>query len=186
MNTVISYILTNGQCRLNGNIEDSMIPWTLVYVLLGHYIANIVKDDELSGRKACCYLAVGFGSIILTCVITQYRITIDETADPQGFYNSFIMIPSAAIFYSIRYFFSCKQLYINENVKRIICTLGSCTLGVMLIENILRDCFSWIVDCLKGYISKFPACIVWVITVYIFGVIITLAIKRIPVLKKLL
>ena len=76
--------------------------------------------------------------MIITCLMTQYKINITGVAHEDAvetFYNNLNAIPTFAVFYTARWFFSRRS--IPAAVERVIIYLGSCAFGIMLCEEVV-------------------------------------------------
>lgn len=187
---MMEYLVGQGRISLNANIPAAMFSRNMVLFIAGHYFGNIVETKEMSGKKATLFLGAGMAAIMFSGFMTLYKANVQgfiKEGESQTFYMSLILIPACAVFYSVRYFFENridgKQ---NMFVKKGILLLGSTVLGVMLTENIWREKLADIYFFLIPYCGNFFACIVWVLMTWICGTILTLLLKRIPGMRKLL
>jgi hypothetical protein len=73
-----------------------------------------------------------------------------------------------------------------DSVKRILLSFGQCAFGIMLLEEALREELLFIYNSLVPTIHTLPACIVWVLEVYLTGYIVTLCLKKIPGIRSLI
>ena len=64
--------------------------------------------------------------------------------------------------------------------------IGSCTFGLYLIEDYLRNLFGFVYDKTCGVITPILANAVWLFVVFCTGIVIVSLLKKIPGLKKLL
>jgi len=184
---VVEFLLYEKQDILNGKFTGVFFSTNIMFFLMGYYIEKRIKEESLTYKKAAIWAFFGFVSIVISCLMTQLQINIigkGTEGATQQFYNVLIAIPAFAIFYVARTFFS--KIKIRSIIKKIIMLLGSVSFGVMLIENILRKELKFIVEELNDKIPDFSACVIWVMVVWICGVLISLILKQIPMLKKLL
>lgn len=65
-------------------------------------------------------------------------------------------------------------------------SMGACVFGIYLIEQPIREHLSFICDGLSSVIGSFPACIVWVICIFIVAYGIIAILRRIPGVRKLI
>ena len=134
-------------------------------------------------RSAAC----GGGAIIVSCLMTQYKINVTGLVDEahnQTFYNNLIFIPTFALFYSARTFFAHHR--VAPCIKKAILVFGSCAFGIMLTESVFRNLLRPIYKGLQPAIHSFPACAVWVLATYLCASVFALCLKRLPFVKKLL
>ena len=102
----------------------------------------------------------------------------------KGLYTcSFTMILDAGVYYLVKRFCMKHDL---SRWSKVIISLGSATFGMYLIEQPIREHIPAVCDRLVPYIGHFPACMVYVVVVFIIAYIITLLMKCIPGLRRLL
>lgn len=184
---VFEYLII-GKCGvINQNFKGMFFSINIVYFLMGYFMEKRIKEEDLSNKKAVVLGIMGFLSIIITCVMTQIQINeIGEgsAGATQQFYNLLVIIPTAAVYYMARIIF-CR-IKIGKTGYKIMVMLASASFGVMLLENILRNELKFIVIELKDTIHTLPACFLWITAVWLSGVIITLFLKQIPVINKII
>lgn len=174
-------------CSLNSNVTDNFFSEAVLFFLFGYYFDHLLTNKEITKKGAAKWLGIGLIAIVTTCFMTCYHITVTgvcrETAT-QTFYNNLICLPTFATFYSMRLLF--QEYHFSDNIKKIILSFGQCAFGIMLCEEILRRVMNFVYEALVPIIHGFPACIVWVLAVYLSGYVITLCLKRIPGLRSLI
>lgn len=186
---IVQYIIGKGDININAYLITPLLSQNIVFFIAGHYLANVIPDENLSIWKAFIGGICGCVAIMISCYMTVYKINItglNTEADAQTFYGSFALVSSMAVFYSVRCFFTKIGHKINLRTQKIITTLGGCSFGVMLIEGRLRDHLSIVFDIFQPYVRTFLACWIWVLSVWICGVIITLIMKKVPMFKNIL
>lgn len=184
---IIQYIVSNGKFYINSNIIVNIFNVNILYFISGYYFDNFIKPEELNKKSLWKWITAGVISILITGLITQYKINVTGIMDVesvQEFYNCLICIPTFAIFYAFRYIFTANK--ISNYIEKIIEIFGSAAFGIMLIEHILRHYLIIVYNKLFPIIKSLPACLVYVLCVYLVGVIIIYMLKKIPVIKKLI
>ena len=119
--------------------------------------------------------------------MTQYKINVtllSDEAHAQTFYNNLIFIPTFALFYCARTFFAYHQ--VPTAIKKTIYVFGSTAFAIMLTEGRFRALLRPIYTGLQPVIHSFPACVVWVLAVYLTASVFALCLKHLPFIKKLL
>ena len=172
---------------LNPNIAGFLFPQTVLFFLGGYYFDSLLEDREITKKGAAKWLGAGFLAIVLTCLITHYRIAcvgISQEADAETFFSSLILIPTFAVFYSMRLLF--REHPVTGVTKKVILSFGRCAFGIMLCEEALRHALDFIYSALAPSIRVLPACLIWVAAVYLGGYVITLCLKRIPGIRALI
>lgn len=172
---------------INSNVTCNIFSQAILYFLGGYYFDYLLSERELTKLKAMKWLGVGLVAIVITCFITHYKIVLtglSYESEAQTFYNNLICLPTFAVFYSTRLLF--QEHYFPDSVKRILLSFGQCTFGIMLLEEALREELLFIYNSLVPTIHTLPACIVWVLEVYLTGYIVTLGLKKIPGIRSLI
>lgn len=178
----------------NSSIEENFSPLIatsgyIVYPLVGYFIEHRVKQQYYNRKISCLLLISSIICIGISCIMTQYHANIKgilEEHTSQTFYNLLLLIPSITMFYLVKYFFT--HIPIPEWINKLIILIGSTTFGIMLLENIIREqtliYFFNIRHAL--HIPYMLACLIWVMCIFFIGMLITIVLKKIPLLKKLI
>ena len=74
----------------------------------------------------------------------------------------------------------------SEKVAEKICTVGTCTFGVYLFETIYREETKQIFWIMLSHFPTLIACIVWILCAFIVGIGVTVILKKLPIVKKML
>lgn len=184
---IAEFLVMGTDKGINSKFIDNIMPYAVLYFIVGYYFERRIKESDMSGRKAVVLLLCGFAAIVLTCFVTQYQINLigkGTQGATQKFYNCLVPIPTFAIYYFVRFIFI--RYSVGLKMQKIIVLLGGASFGVMLIENILRTHLKFIYINLQPIIHSLPACIIWVLCVWLVGVAITIVFKKIPVVNKLI
>ncbi len=182
--SIIDFLLFKGAAGHNGFFSFFITVNYVFYPLAGYYIDQ--KPEKVFTRKKCLVLvAASITSIIVSCLMTQYKCTMfDEWAEGicDTFFETFIFLPAFTVFYCIKMWFI--NIEPSNKACRVIAVLGGTIFGIYLIEQICRletrQIFIW----LRPYIHTLPACWIWILLACMFGAVITLILKQIPVVKK--
>lgn len=184
---ILMYFYGQGSVWLNANVTENLFTYRVLYFIEGYYFGYVLKDEDLTRKKMLIWIGAAVAAVILTCIVTQYRIDVTGLSDPDNaetFYGNLLPIPVFALFYTIRYWFIHHQA--GERSSRIIITFGSAAFGIMLIEEMLRFETEFIYTSLFPILHSLVSCLIWVSVIYLCGAAITLCLKRIPGMKKLI
>lgn len=157
----------------------------IFFALLGYFVEHFC-DTSLYKTKTIIWCSVwSIIAILVTCLITFYQGRTGSTsvADMEKFFNCFIAIPAATVYLIIK---NAGVRIENKNVCRCMSILGSAVFGVYLIEKIMRSFLSGVYYILNPLIGSFLASLVWCFMVLCFGLIVIIALKHIPFVKKVI
>ena len=159
----------------------------LFYPLMGYYIEHRLQSADFTRRRIFLMITASILSITVCSVMTHWKCTImDHWTERtcQTFFNSLIFIPSCTIFSCLKLFFEKHPP--NEKTESLICTVGSSTFGLYLIENIClnetRKIFIW----LNTYIPTIWASWIRVFVACVLGCMITMLVKRSSIIKRMI
>lgn len=159
----------------------------IIYPLLGHYMEYFVAEHHYN-KKTNIIVGLGMAGIVLFFIaMTQWRNLPYEkfTTYDKGLYTcSFTMLLDVGIYYFGKYFDLKKRHSIKYD--QMLHSMGECVFGIYLIEQPIREHLSFVCDELSPKIGNFPACIVWVICIFIVAYSIVAILRRIPVVRKLI
>lgn len=89
-----------------------------------------------------------------------------------------------SVFFLVKYLF--MKIRVGKISEKIIVALGSSVFGIYLLEAVLRRETYGVYLTLDTVLPKGVACALWVIVCMLLGTVITLILKKLPVLRKLL
>lgn len=173
---------------MSRHLTSNLFSEDVLYFIGGYYFGNYLKDEELNRKHALAWAGAGFLAVIITCLITQYKINLTGVTDgpaAETFYNNLIAIPTFAVFYNVRLFF-CRRS-IPAATEKIILVLGRSAFGIMLCEHALRiQLEPYYYYYFKPFLPRMLACLGWVAFIYLSGLLITTVLKTIPGIRKLI
>lgn len=159
----------------------------IIYPLLGYYLEQYMKESYYN-KKTNIIVGLCMAVVVLFFIaMTQWRgLPYEEfTTYDKGLYTcSFTMLLDVGIYYFVKYFDLKKQHSTKYN--QMLHSMGECAFGIYLIEQPIRERSSFIYDGLSPVIGRFPACIVWVICIFIVAYSIVAILRRIPGVRKLI
>lgn len=159
----------------------------IIYPLLGYYLEQYMKESYYN-KKTNIIVGLCMAVVVLFFIaMTQWRgLPYEEfTTYDKGLYTcSFTMLLDVGIYYFVKYFDLRKQH--SMKYDQMLHSMGECAFGIYLIEQPIREHLSFIYDGLSPVIGRFPACIIWVICIFIVAYSIVAILRRIPVVRKLI
>lgn len=159
----------------------------IIYPLLGYYLEQYMKESYYN-KKTNIIVGLCMAVVVLFFIaMTQWRgLPYEEfTTYDKGLYTcSFTMLLDVGIYYFVKYFDLRKQH--SMKYDQMLHSMGECAFGIYLIEQPIRERSSFIYDGLSPVIGRFPACIVWVICIFIVAYSIVAILRRIPGVRKLI
>lgn len=170
----------------NSDLKLFLSGWTFPCAVLGYYFEHRLPTKYFNVKTIVLIGSAAIASIVLCCVSTYLFCTATGNWAKNGkaFDSILAPLPAAATYLAAKSLFLRRTP--SNGLSKAIRLVGGTTFGIMLIENLLRKYTEGLYDLLYPYIRSLPACIIWVGVVCILGSIITLILKRVPVLKKLL
>ena len=173
---------------MNHNLTSNLFSENVLYFIGGYYFGSCLKDEELNRKHALRWAGAGLLAMIVTCLMTQYRINITGVTDENAaetFYNNLIAVPTFAVFYNTRLFF--RRRTITAAVEKVIIFLGRSAFGIMLCEYALRiQLEPYYYYYFRPFFPRMLACLGWVALIYLVGLVITTVLKMIPGIRKLI
>ena len=153
-------------------------------IFTGYYIENYMKITK-SKMIICVFIFVIF--IVLNVFFTYMEYL--KNPDSYLFFDNrcfiTITIPSICIFIIVKYLFNNKRKIINF-ISLGIKEIGACTFTTYLLSDLLIELLAKEEIFLNGYLNPLISVIIYQITIFIVGIIISFILRRIPLIKKIL
>ena len=147
-----------------------------VYIgVLGYMLTHV---DIPRKYRMCIYSVGALTAIIHFCLLVFGTISTGKVVriELNYFYPSSVLIPMAVIVF-FRYT-NWDKLFGTEKSWQIIAKLAGCSLGVYLLQYLLQIIIGYFDVPLNNCLTGFAL-------LYVLGVVITLIMKKIPVINKL-
>ena len=184
---ILEELGTQGQLRINSNFTFFISKQFFFYPLIGYYIDRRIRKEQLKFGKAFLLLVIGAASVVLCAYLTHWKCTYTGTWNGdkfETFFNRLIFLPATATFYAARYLF--EKFPLGPISSRIVSAIGSATFGVFLLEEICRLTTKPVFDHMNLHIPTICACWLWVLSACTMGIVITLILKKLPLVSKVL
>jgi surface polysaccharide O-acyltransferase-like enzyme len=178
------YWLSEGQVYLNGSLNVSIVTMTIViFPAAGYYF----ERKELSWKKICLLWLLTVASMAAAVWLTHYKICLTgqmKESQVGTFYKSLCLIPSVTVYATVKKLFDTHP--VSGWLEKGILSVGSCTFGIYLIEQILRERGYAVQEWLAQWLTEIPATLIYVGLIAAAGYGIVWLLKRIPIVKKLI
>ena len=177
------------------------VPEAVNAFILGYAAEKVVSEKWLKKRGVVTGLGLSsIAMVAIECVLTitlgnlsgpHKEVFIDWLIQPLSF-CLILFIRGVALRMNAKNEKECAgQGAADQEMRpvwltRFIYFAGSCSFGIYLIEDYLRNGLAFIDDALSGTITLMPACVIWLICCYILGLFIVGLIKKIPWFGKLI
>ena len=156
------------------------------YPLIGYYLEHNINVTHLKQKQILGILIVGAVGILLSNICT-YGEGVLNGSYTQNYVQLFDYVTAIVAYIVIKYMVINNNELLNGKSSDIICKIGSLTMGIYLMDPILSMILCSRVSYLFG---KFlPGLLVsfnWVFISMLCGGIVTLVLKRIPVINKII
>ena len=173
---------------INGNFA---VPFAIekpyFYTMLGYYLEYNVDIKKIKLPHMCLLILSAMVGIVLSnvCTILDYRI---NGAYSQNYVQLFDYLTTIVAFILIKYIYVVKiEKRAGERFNRIICFMGSMTLGIYMLDPCFKLVFY---ERYNSWASSFSPILivsmVWIVISMVLGTICTTILKRIPVIKKII
>lgn len=164
-----------------------LLETNIIYPIIGYGIGNVFSDKyfEVKARIAVfCLFAVNLGlTLLMSCVELRQNGVCTET-----YISRFSFIPAITVFYFCIYVIEKKGINVNKEgmMGKLIFIVGSGALCTYLFEDMLRsDLFLPMIKCSSNQWINLVMIIPYSLCIIACGIIISLILKRIPVINKL-
>lgn len=188
---VFSFLVFSGHNEINGFVNPLLaVSEPTFYFLTGYWIENVLPEKWITKKNLCRLGAAALAGTAVAAAMTWYHGYVAGALTEQiseRFYDSFLFLNTAFVFCLSRYWFAHHTL--SETWRRRWIFLGSMAFGVMLFEEITRAVTRpFLTRILLPHLPAIPFidAILWIMTAFLLGVVITYFLKKIPYFKKLI
>lgn len=183
------YRLWQGRLHLNINL-DWMLADILFFPCLGYFLRYRMQDFWNSKRLAILW-SVNTIAILISVYMTYYKAGVTGECNEvvsQDFLNSFTLINCVAIFTTCQYFFSHAE--VKDWLAKGIQSIGGATFGIYLIHlfvmRVIYDLGLLTTLTERLHINHMISVLIYTAAIFIVSYLITLLMKKIPGLKRLI
>lgn len=170
--------------QLNGYLAGFyLITDAVFYPLAGYYFVHRLADKRFTHKNAWLAALAGCVGLMVGCLLT-WTSYVKEGIYSDVFHLPFAILPTLAVFFIIQ--MACRERQFGVRAAWWITLIGGCAFGIYLFEPFFRNLLYRVYTGLSPLITPLPAALVWVLTVFVGSGLLTLLLKRIPLVRKLL
>lgn len=171
--------------NFNGNFMPTIFGGFVIYFILGDFIQNKLEKQYLNRKYAIVSIILFIMCTAISTLVTFTHYNDSKELFMDNISFATIVIPSVSIFYLFKYLISF--ISISMNIKKITIILGRCTFGIYLLSDLLIEKLDFIYNWgINNYLQPLISIVILEMTVFIIGFVITLLLKRVPLLKKII
>lgn len=177
--TLISFI-----CIYTGYMANLSFPFhtdIIFYPLAGYFLVNKMQDSRLhflKNKKITGFLITGVLLLVTVLAGLRFKTGGGYTED---FHTAPVWILAVLLFAFV------KEIRIKKQfAQKMILAMGSCTFGLYLIEDVVRNQLQGMVPALSRYINPLIACILFVLASTAAGMAVIYIVKKIPLVSRLI
>lgn len=184
------FLLAEKAIPLSGSVLPHWLTEDIIiYPCIGYFLEHRI-DIRKQKRGMVWLWAAALAAIAVTgfLIYRQALFTqILEENEAQTFHQIFVLLPSMAVYVSVKYFFT--QVRIPEAVEKTVLSVGRCTFGIYLIHMVVLDSLPvrmFLRKMLDLGVNNLLACFIQCAAVFFIGFIVTALARKIPLLRKIL
>ena len=193
---VLQYLLWQENHSFN---SDFQLGWVCAQIfvcpLLGYFMRKRIPDFW-SGRRLALLWAANLGGILVTAGLTVWKASLTGMLDEnhsQSFYNLFAVLNAASVFAACTYL-AGRGAALRRPLLRRLCALlqsmGSCTLGIYLLHLFFHQRLPfmgrlWDVFRVRLGLGDMISAFLYCGVIFLMGYGVTLVLKRVPLVRRL-
>ncbi len=185
--TIGQFLLWKGEASYEKSFLLFITGSNFFYPMLGYFLEHRVKVQNLKRRQLGILSAAGIVCILCICALTCYHHEVYgdwTTGNFEQFFGTLIFVPAAAVYLGMKGML--ERYPVKEGLAKILMTISSGTFGVYLLEGFVRAETIWIFAALRPYLHTLPACLLWVLLVCAICTALTMLLKKLTFLKRIL
>lgn len=170
--------------QISSNFSVPIFTSYIAYFIIGYFIENKLEKKFFNKKIAIILIILSILCIGVSISFTYYEKVNEGTLlfmDNISFIT--ISIPSITMFYICKYVMMKFENRING---KIVTKVATCTFGIYLLSDLLIKKFEFVYTYMINYVHKLLAIFILEIIVFAVGFVITMILKRIPLIKKIL
>lgn len=192
---ILSGILPIMECFIfDGNVGLSTYfrtSWILtdifMYPCIGYFLQERLEIEKVKKEHIILLWLTNIVCIGISCYMATYKGRIDGQYNTQSFFTAFVVVNAITLFLTAKKLCACRKL--ASSVNKIIISLGSTTFGIYLLHiwikgtDFNQKVYKYVYNLFgNSMITAF----IWCIFMMLVGYVITIILKKIPIIKKLI
>ena len=150
------------------------------YPLIGYYL-DCIEFGERTSKKRMVYGGLAIAGLLLlnVIIVTMYH-------QRTGQYNESLNTVTGWMI-TLLVFLSFKEIHIKgQHVSKFWGTLGECTFGLYLIEDVVRNQIEKLMQWIRPVCGPMTACLLFVLLSTVSGLVVIWLVRKLPYVKKLI
>lgn len=182
---VVPFIREITGIDLYSQVKLGIFTTNIIAPIAGYFCENILKKEKINKKSIIIGTIIVIATIAIAELLTILEIRDTNNKRVQTYLSYGTILIATYVYIFIKFIFENKKL--PKFLEKIILTIGSCSFGIYLIERNIRSViFEDMISALSPIIKSMPACIMTILTIILIGTIITMILKKIPYINKLL
>lgn len=165
----------------NYNFDLPLFGGYLCVLFIGQYFARFKPQKTKGGIFGAS--AALIGTLVFLVIATCYEFTITGGED-YLYYDQRTSFPVIMECVSVFYLASCIEL--PDKVAGIVSEIGKCTFGIYLLSDLVTGLLKPGYGVLRAAIHPLVAMVVFETAIFLCGLLITVLLRKLPVVKKYL
>lgn len=182
--TLMELVLFHNHVTLNTHFSFTWVPDIILYPCVGYYMENRL---EITKKNTALLGALNIACLACSAFWTYYYMvhpSSDLKVGVATFHKRFVLINAISMFMLIKYL--SQYLQITPRISKFLLSMGSCTFGIYLIHKAVMASryHNVVMDFLKRIIpGRMLPCLVFCLVVLLISYLLTLILKKIPIIK---
>jgi len=180
----LEFILSGGQTVLHESFSAVMFTTqNLFYALIGYYLERVMDKRRYTAKNLWIWTLLSVLALVITGLISaaNQMKNSDTMEQIEAYFNCFICVPAITVYSAVKHFASKLK---GERLNKWLSILGSAVFGVYLIEKIVRAFTGFVYTWTAPILGSLTATLLWVLSVLCISLVIIVALKHIPLVKK--
>ena len=170
---------------LYSQVKLGIFTTNIIAPIAGYFCENILRKEKINKKVIIIGTIIVITIIAVAEILTRLEIKDTGNKRAQTYLSYGTILIAIYVYMLIKLIFENKKL--PKLLEKAILIIGSCSFGVYLIERNIRELiFEKMILTLSPMIKNMPACIITILTIILIGTIITMILKKIPYVKKIL
>ena len=187
----VQYLAFKGEHYLNGNVSVSWMSTNIVFFPLAGYFLSHRAKEFWNSKKILLVWLIDIVTILISSYLTYYRAQIMGVCNEgssQAFHSTFVLVNCVAIFVTCQYL--NNHFNILKRIEKLLISIGGCTFGIYLLHVAIKDHSGlsellWKIFRENLHMSPMIYAFLLCGIVFICGYVITVIMKKLPLLCRL-
>ena len=164
-----------------------LLDYNVFFPLMGHYLEKRLDEKRFTARGAALAALAALLSLALMCLATE------RWCRAQGQWPAYageLTFGALNFVIALALFYIAKTLFLRRSIPawaaKTMVLFGSCSFGLYLLQHYFLRWLRPVFEAAQPRLGTYPACLLWVLCVCLAGSAVTLLLRQIPGIKKLI